>query len=178
SMTVSHLGFDVIEILGDHCPQVISVEFTRSLERKMEMIQNGLESIGNVVNEAVSHLKPILETLKMKESEIGRALSEAIRKARLEERTIGKCPVCGTGNLLILRSRKTKKRFIGCSNFFRGLCNASFPLPQKGSIKPLNKQCKICGWPLLQVKSKGRRPWNLCFNPKCESNMRRRKVEV
>ncbi len=175
SMVVSRLGFDVIEILDWHCPPVISVKFTRNLERKMEMIQNGSENVNNVINEAVQHLKPILENLKVKEPEIGKSLSEAIRRARIEERIIGRCPICGTENLMILRSRRTKKRFIGCTNFFNGLCKASFPLPQKGSIKPLKRECKSCGWPLLQVKSRGRRPWNFCFNPNCATNNRRRK---
>ncbi|RJS78513.1 DNA topoisomerase I [Candidatus Bathyarchaeota archaeon] len=172
SIVVSNLGFDVIEILSGYCPQVISVDFTRDLEEKMEMIQIGSEKMESVVNRAIRHLKPVLGTLKSRETEIGKALSESIRKTRMDERIVGQCPVCGTGKLLILRSRRTKKRFIGCTNFFKGLCKASFPLPQKGTLKPLRKNCKLCGWPLIQVRSRGRRPWNLCFNPECPSKER------
>ena len=172
SIAVSYLGFDVVEILDGYCPQIISVEFTRDLEEKMEMIQSGSEKMERVVGKAVEYLKPVLEELKNREREIGKALSESIRKARMEERTVGQCPVCGTGKLVILRSRRTKKRFIGCTNFFEGICKTSFPLPQKGSLKPLRKDCKLCGWPLIQVRSRGRRPWNLCFNPECPSKER------
>ena len=41
------------------------------------------------------------------------------------------CPDCKIGKLLIIRSRQTRKRFIGCSNYYNG-CRASGPLIQKG----------------------------------------------
>ena len=34
------------------------------------------------------------------------------------------CPQCHLGKLMVIRSRKTKKRFIGCSNYYNG-CRAS-----------------------------------------------------
>ena len=171
---VSELGFDVINILRKYCPLVISVEFTRSLEEKMEMIQNGKESMENVVREAVAQLKPVLERLKMNEREIGRALNEAIRKAKMRDRIIGTCPVCKTGQLMILYSRRTGKRFIGCTNFFKGLCKTSFPLPQRGKAKPSGRNCNSCGWPTVEVRIRGRRPMVICFNPDCPSKKGRR----
>ena len=131
-----------------------------------------------MLTEAVKILKPILEEIKSKEKIIGEALNEAVKKARIEERIIGKCPVCGTGQLMILYSRRTRKRFIGCTNYFKGKCETSFPLPQRGTLKPTGKKCKECGWPTIQVRIKGRRPWNLCFNPQCPTKERRKKVEV
>jgi len=175
---VTDLGFDIIEVLSKYCPQVISVQLTRELEEKMEKIQSNGEKRENVLTEAVKILKPILEEIKSKEKIIGEALNEAVKKARIEERIIGKCPVCGTGQLMILYSRRTRKRFIGCTNYFKGKCETSFPLPQRGTLKPTGKKCKECGWPTIQVRIKGRRPWNLCFNPQCPTKERRKKVEV
>jgi ssDNA-binding Zn-finger/Zn-ribbon topoisomerase 1 len=88
-------------------------------------------------------------------------------KARLEERIVGACPVCHSGKLAILRSKKTGKRFIGCTNYFEGTCKTAFPLPQRGLVKPLGGVCKSCSWPTVQVWMKVGRPWNLCFNPNC-----------
>jgi len=168
-ISVSDLGFDVISILKKFCPRVISVNFTRDLEERMEEIQNENEKMDNVLNRSVSQLRPVLENLKKYEETLGQALSEAIRKARMQERIVGICPICKTGKLMIIYSRRTRKRFIGCTSFFEGICKASFPLPQKGTVKPLRKNCQACEWPLVQVKIRGKRPWRLCFNPKCPS---------
>jgi len=164
---VTDLGFDVVEVLRKYCPGVISVKLTRDLEEKMEQIQRNSEKRENVLVEAVERLKPMLEELKKKEETIGQALSEAIKRARMQERIIGTCPSCGTGELMILYSRKTKKRFIGCTNYFKGLCETSFPLPQRGTVKPARRNCRACGWPIVQVRMRARRPWMLCFNPDC-----------
>ncbi len=172
---VTALGFDIVEILRKHCPRVISVRFTRELEEKMEQVQAGSEKRENVLVEAVDRLKPMLEELKRREETLGEELSKAVKRARMEERIVGKCPTCGTGNLIILYSRKTGKRFIGCTNYFKGLCKTSFPLPQKGTVRSLRNECTACGWPLVEVRMKGRRPWRLCFNPDCPRKEERRK---
>ncbi|MFQ6075716.1 MAG: DNA topoisomerase I [Candidatus Bathyarchaeia archaeon] len=180
-MMASELGMSVVQTLGGYCPQIISVEFTRKLEEEMEMIERGEGRKEDVLVEAVGRLKPILEKLKFLEEEIGRELSEGVRKARLEERIIGPCPTCKTGNLIILFSRRTGKRFAGCTNFSRGLCTTSFPLPQPPhSVKPTGNTCKACGYPMVRVRSRGRRPWNLCLNPDCprKEDYRRRRDEV
>lgn len=177
-IAVTVLGFDVIELLRKYCPEVISVKLTRELEQKMEQIQNNNGKRENVLLEAVDQLKPLLEDFKRKEEIIGKRLSEAIKRARKEERVVGNCPNCGTGNLIILYSRKTGKRFIGCTNYFKGICTTSFPLPQRGTVKPTRSECSACGWPTVQVWMKGRRPWTLCFNPNCpkkKEDRRRRK---
>jgi len=174
-IAVTDLGFGVTEVLFKHCSGVISVDFTRELEGKMEQIQNKDGKKEEVIVEAVDRLKPLLEEFKEREEKIGEALSQAIKRARMRDRIIGTCPDCGTGKLMILYSRKTRKRFIGCTNYFKSLCKTSFPLPQKGTAKPMGKNCRVCEWPLIQVLIMGRRPWMLCFNPKCPLKEERRK---
>jgi len=168
-IVVTDIGFDVVETLEKYCPSVISVAMTRELEDRMERIRTNDENRQNVLIDTVKRLKPILESFKTKEKMIGEALSQAIQKARLNQRVIGTCPSCGDGKLMILFSRRTRKRFIGCTNYFEGRCKTSFPLPQKGTVKPTGRNCSRCGWPLLIVSTLGRRPWNLCFNPNCPS---------
>jgi len=109
----------------------------------------------------------VLKELKQKEEEIGRRLSNAVERTRMEESIIGGCPICKTGKLLTIWSKKTGKRFVGCTNHFKGLCNTSFALPQKGTIKVHSRNCSGCGWPTVQVRTGGRRTWILCFNPDC-----------
>jgi len=166
-IVVTDLGFEVVDVLKKFCPTVVSLELTRKLEERMNEIQQGKETRENVLQAAVEILKPVIDKLKEKEQIIGARLSQAIKKARLEERIIGACPTCQNGKLVILRSRKTGKRFVGCTNYFEGTCRTAFPLPQKGLVKPLGIVCKSCGWPTVRVWVKRKRPWKLCLNPKC-----------
>jgi len=178
-ITVTDLGFEVLEVLEKYCPTVVSTKMTKELEEKMNEIQINGEKRENVLVEAVEILKPVTTELKSKEKIIGEQLSNAIKKAKLEERTIGACPICNSGKLMMIYSRRTGKRFIGCTNYFKGLCKASFPLPQKGTVRPLGKNCRGCGWPTVQVRMTRRRPWMLCLNPKCPlKEERRKKIEL
>lgn len=174
-MIVTDLGFEVLEVLKKYCPAVVSIKLTRELEEKMNKIQVNNEKREDVLLGAVELLKPITEELKSREKIIGEQLNNAIKKAGLEERAIGMCPICRTGKLIILYSRKTGKRFVGCTNYFKKQCTASFPLPQRGTVRPLGKNCRGCGWPTLLVRTKGGRPWTLCLNPKCPLKEERRK---
>ncbi len=176
---VTDLGFTILHVLEQYCPTIISIKFTRELEQKMNNIRESTEKRETILTDTIETLKPIINELKQNEKTIGETLSEAIRKAQIEERTIGPCPTCKTGNLAIIYSRKTGKRFIGCTNYFKGLCKTAFPLPQKGNIKPLRTNCRNCGWPTIQVRMHKKRPWKLCFNPACpQKEDRRKQVEM
>ncbi len=81
------------------------------------------------------------------------------------------CPDCHIGKLLIIRSHKTKKRFIGCSNYYNG-CRASSPLVQKGMICAIKMPCKICYWPIILIRYSKKQKWSRqCSNMKCESRI-------
>ena len=169
SLAISDLGLEVIEILSKYCPTVVSPELTRELEEKMAEIQQGKESKQAVLQNAIEILKPVMLELKEQEPVIGEQLSHSIQKSGLHERTVGACPKCADGKLVILRSKKTGKRFVGCTNYFEGKCNVTFPLPQNGIVKPQNSSCKSCGYPILRVWLKGKWSWKLCLNPNCSS---------
>ena len=169
------IGLKVVEVLEKYCPTVLSPELTRKLEEKMSEIRQRKETKGNVLLNAIESLKPVTNKLKEKEQVIGAQLTQALNKSKLEETKIGACPTCGSGKLVILYSKKTGKRFVGCTNYFKGKCKTAFPLPQRGSVKPSGNVCKGCCWPTLRVWIRGRRNWNLCLNPKCQLKMRRKK---
>ncbi len=173
-IVVTDLGLEVVDVLNEYCPAVVSIELTRKLEERMNEIQQGNETKENVLQDTIKILKPVTEQLKENERVIGERLSEALIKARLEERIIGPCLICKNGKLVILRSRTSGKRFVGCTNYFEGTCKTSFPLPQKGSAKPTGNVCRSCGWNTVRILLKGNRPWNLCINPLCST---KKKVE-
>ncbi len=173
-IAVTELGFNVAMVLDKYAPLVSSVELTRIIEEKMEQIQQGKINKETVIKEVTKQLTSQLTEFKINEQKIGEILSQASKKTQIHQRVVGKCPVCGTGDLIIVYSRKTKKRFIGCTNYFKGNCKTSFPLPQKGKIISTKSKCKACGYPQVLVKFKDKKPWSLCFNLNCSLKTKKR----
>lgn len=79
------------------------------------------------------------------------------------------CPLCHVGKLMVIRSRKTKKRFIGCSNYYNG-CRASSPLLQKAMLHATKIPCESCSWPLVVFRYSRKQKWaKQCSNINCPS---------
>jgi len=79
------------------------------------------------------------------------------------------CPECKLGQLMVIRSRTTRKRFMGCSNFYGG-CNASSPLLQKAKLRATKKACDVCRWPIIIFRYSRKQIWTKqCSNFNCES---------
>ena len=126
-------------------------------DQLMELIQEKKKNRTEVVEEAKQHLSKILEKFRENEKNIGKELMEGVKKFEEIKNTVGKCEKCG-GNLKIMHSKATRKRFVGCSNYPK--CSNSFPLPQKGDA---SATCKNCGLNIVQIKPFRRRPWKLCI---------------
>ncbi|MFQ6087974.1 MAG: DNA topoisomerase I [Candidatus Methanofastidiosia archaeon] len=80
---------------------------------------------------------------------------------------LGKCAQCG-GDLRIIRSRSSGKRFVGCSNYPR--CKNTFPIPQRGKLTPMG-ECDACGAPVVETGSS-----KFCINPNCKKNVKSQMV--
>jgi len=160
---LTDLGFSVVSVLSTYCPSVLSVNLTRKLEEEMSKIELQEKSRQEVLIDAIEKLIPILENFKRKELEIGAALEEALAKVNRKHFVLGVCPICG-GELKIIKSRKSHKRFVGCSNYWNNKCNFSAPLPQSGIIEPTGKTCPKCGFPTVIIRRPKRRPQELCVN--------------
>lgn len=128
----------------------------------MDGIVSGDEAKEDVVDRSRKMLKEVMTNLQNEKDEISRE----IRKGIKEDLVVGKCPAenC-SGNLIVRTSRKTKKRFIGCDAYPE--CRTTFPIPQKGLLVTTQEECKNCGYPIIKVINKGRKPWDLCINPDC-----------
>ena len=163
-MVATPLAFRVTEILTKYCPKVIDVTFTRELETKMEQIELGKQAREHVVLETVDYLKPVIEDLKTKEEEVGKELNTIINEMWLASITLSvPCPKCGS-TLKVVRNPRTKKRFVGCTGKWKTNCTFGLPLPQFGALTLLEKRCPECGFQMVQVRSKGRRPMVSCSN--------------
>ncbi len=175
SIEATDLGVKTVETLEKHSPEILDEELTRSFEEEMDELMGGKKT-GEEVEAKNRHvLLKVLEKFKKEEKEIGEELRSALFKAqeeKAESDALGKCPVCKEGLLVIRRNPKTKKRFLGCSNYPK--CTETQPLPQKGSVKPAKKDCPTCGYPMANVWSRGKKaPWVICTNINCPSKKKK-----
>jgi DNA topoisomerase-1 len=156
------LGFAVVESMRERVPAIVSTELTRSMEEQLEWVEQGGQDAASVVEFAVDRLVESLAAFRGSQAEIGRQIGGAAAQSAAD---IGRCPVCKTGGLRMIRSRATKKRFVGCSNYASG-CRASAPLPQKGVVRSYGKVCR-CGWPIVWLAFGRGKKWNICVNMQC-----------
>jgi DNA topoisomerase-1 len=170
----TELGISLLEMMQEYCPKIVSTELTRETERELEDIESGKTDGAKVIENAITILSRQIELLKSSEANVGAQIGTAAVQNRYARVVIGRCPTCKAGDLVVIRSRKTRKRFVGCTNYPQG-CRASAPLPQRGYIKPTAKPCPKCGWPVIFVRM-GRYPWKLCVNLACESKVGRVKI--
>ncbi len=144
-------------------PDILSPELTRFLEKEMDDIQQQNKNREDVLSRAKAELLELLENFKSREEDIGNDLVTGLQRYWKSKEDLGECPKCGDGTLRVIRSAKTGKRFVGCSNYSEGKCDQTFPLPQKGNLSPLDEKCPHCGYQMFQVIS-GRRKWETCVN--------------
>ncbi len=161
----TELGMAVAEALMRHMKPVSTPEMTSQLEDEMTEIAEEQKSKEEVVDHSRQLLKSVMEGLE----EERKALRETVQAGLKAEGLIGKC-VCG-GELRVVVSKRTKKRFVGCSNYFNAdgdqKCSVSYPLPQKGLVSSTGQTCSICGAPMVRIINKGKKPWDICLSPLC-----------
>jgi len=169
----TEIGFQIIQSMRKYVPSIVSTDLTKSMEKQLEEIELGKARSTLVIENAIDELKGTMITFKEKEIEIGRQITDAVlisqNKQQLQQTVLGTCPVCNKGVLKIIRSKVTKKRFVGCSNYSSGTCKATAPLPQKGSIKTTGKMCALCLWPVLRTIYAAKHSWEFCINKQCPS---------
>jgi DNA topoisomerase-1 len=149
----------VIDALDD-C-EVVKPRMTATLEQDMDFISEGKKSLKETVAESRKMLSEVMISLEKERDNI----KTSIKDAQREENTIGKCPICGKD--MIIRNSKKGKRFVGCTGYPN--CNNTYSLPQFGGVFSTGKVCEKCSAPVVRIKAKGKRAWELCLNSNCSS---------
>ena len=170
-MRVSELGLKLVETLEESAPQIISVKLTREMQQSLDRIYEQDSDAEGVLLDALDRVLSAIRDLRAIRKPMGEELDRAVHKVLRSQRILGTCPDCKTGTLMIIRSRRTGKRFVGCSNYSEG-CRASMPLPQSGVILS-SKDCEFCGWAIIKVKFTNRFLTS-CVNLDCESRIRKK----
>ncbi len=166
NMVLRELGFSVVENMKRHAPEILETRMTREIEGRLE----GIADLSAGSTEEREMLRDAVRSISSQIMAIGfvgtepRAVKQVV--ARIPPRTLvlARCPSCKVGELRVVRSRKSGKRFVGCSNYENG-CRASAPLPQKGRVLPTAVNCAHCSWPIVLVIRRSR--WRLCVNMSC-----------
>lgn len=157
----TEIAFAVIDTLEKYADDITTPTMTSKLEKEMAGVEKGKKKKDEVVVDSREMLGTVMKELTVNYNNI----SESLRDAVADTNTVGKCS-CG-GDLRIIVSKRTRKRFLGCTRYSEG-CRISFPLPQKGKIVPLESLCEICNLPMITV-SGGRRSYTMCINHECKS---------
>ncbi|MBN1175102.1 DNA topoisomerase I [Candidatus Woesearchaeota archaeon] len=165
SLEPTEIGIKTSDTLEKHVPDIVKEDLTRDFEDEMELIREEKSTKDKVLDKAKIALSKILGEFQAKEKEIGKNLKESLFESQEKENTIGECPKCKEGTLMIKYSPKTKQYFLGCSNYPD--CTALFGLPGTGKgVKAANKNCESCGYPMV-IMGTGRNQRTLCINMDC-----------
>ncbi len=129
----TEIGFIVNDILVEHFPKVVDLEFTAKMEEELDEIANGDKEWVPVIR---AFYDPFHENLKTKEKEVEKHVEQ------LDE----KCP--DSGHPLIIKFGRFGK-FIACSNYPE--CKYTRPMPEEQKIIDENSGviCDVCGKPMV-----------------------------
>jgi len=186
----TEIGLVVNDILVEHFPKIVDIQFTAKMEENLDEIAQGKEKWIEIIKE---FYQPFSQNLKQKYEEVS-------KKEFTEKPTNKKCPKCSAP--LLIRLGKFGK-FYACSKFpqckhteslAENNLNIKCPKCQKGEItekrtkkgklffgcnkfpkcdfalwdKPTGQKCQECG-SLLVEKNKNVR----CSNKTCKSNSKK-----
>ena len=187
----TELGFIVNNIMSDYFKQIVDVDFTAGMERKLDNIEEGNEEWKKVVGE---FFEPLQVAIEKAEKEISKVVIEdkvsdvpcdkcgrmmVIKKGGygtflacpgypecknakpIVEELDVPCPKCG-GKILAKRSKKGKK-FFGCSNY----PNCDFV----SWNEPIKEPCPKCGSYMTMKFSKTKGNYAVCSNGECGNTM-------
>lgn len=183
----TELGTIVLELLKEHFPDIINLEFTADMEENLDKIEEGdLDWIKVLKN----FYKPFSTTLEKADEAIGKVEIEdevtdeicehcdrnlVIKIGRfgkflacpgfpdcrftkpLLEPTGVKCPEC-EGDIVLRRSKKGR-RFYGCSSY----PECEFMIWDQ----PIKEECPECGGLMVQKNARGKEPYFKCIDQEC-----------
>jgi DNA topoisomerase-1 len=150
----------VVDLLVEHFPQVMDLKFTAHMEEDLDKIAGREMAYTDALDEFWMPFSTALKTAKEK---LG-----AIRGQDTGE----KCPDCGKP-LVVKFSKKTGKKFVGCSGYLEG---CKYIKPSEGAAaRPVAEEtehkCPNCGKPMLKRFSR-RGPFLGCAGyPDCKTTM-------
>ncbi|NQU78514.1 DNA topoisomerase I [Candidatus Woesearchaeota archaeon] len=162
ALKATTLGIKTVDTLDKYSPDILDEELTHSIELEMEKVRTGKKKEDEVLEDAKVLLTKTLEKFKKHEKKIGQELLDAAQETEKNMSTIGPCPIC-KGTLVIKRGKFG--RFIACDLYPD--CSITFKLPINALVKPTKNKCESCGYPMITLIKRAKRPQDACINPDC-----------
>ncbi|MCH3944051.1 MAG: DNA topoisomerase I [Atopobiaceae bacterium] len=159
----SQLGMAVIDALHSYAPHVTTPDMTNELEQDMTKVADGKDTQSQVVEHSRALLAGMMDDLIEHKEDLGEAISDAVTA----DAKVGTCPKCGK-DLVMKHSAKTRGSFIGCMGWPD--CDVTYPVPS-GRVEAVEEVCPTCGAPQLKVHPFRSKPYTVCVNPKCPTNV-------
>ncbi|HEY9398417.1 MAG TPA: DNA topoisomerase I [Nitrososphaeraceae archaeon] len=164
----TELGFTILKTMNKFVSEIVSTRLTNFLESSIKRIEEGNITMNDVRKYLEKSLESPLNKIKTNEGSIGNEIKNVLTNSD-NEMTIGKCPKCHNGEMILIKSRKSNKRYIACSQYRVTGCNAIASVPQLGFIIKSNTICS-CGWPILRIMFARKKLWMICVNRVCPEN--------
>jgi DNA topoisomerase-1 len=164
----TELGFTIFNTMKKFVSEIVSTKLTNFLESSIKGIEKGELNITDVRKYLEKSLESPLNKIKTNEWAIGDEIKNVLTNSESGMR-IGKCPKCQFGEMILIKSSKSNKRFIVCSQYRVTGCNAIASVPQIGFIKKSKTICS-CGWPILRIVFARKKLWRICVNRVCPEN--------
>jgi ssDNA-binding Zn-finger/Zn-ribbon topoisomerase 1 len=146
-------------------PEIVSTKLSTFLESSIKRIEDGDLEMIDIRKYLEKSLEIPLNKIQINELAIGDEIKNGLNDSE-NETSIGKCPKCHLGEMILVKSRKSNKRFIACSQYRVTGCKTIVSVPQVGKIKRSNSICS-CGWPILRIIFNGKKIWPICVNRVC-----------
>ena len=187
TLVPTELGEVSTNLMKERFPKIVNVKFTAQMEENLDMVENGNEEWGELLNDFYGDFDKTLKKAKadmegvkiqLKEDETDIICEKCGRRMVVKVGRYGKfiaCPgypecqnikkfvektgvVCPKcGGDVIVKHTKTKRIFYGCSNY-----------PKCDFVswnEPVNEKCPQCGEILF--KKKGKKPVLFCAKEGC-----------
>ncbi len=133
----TQLGMVVTDLLVEHFPKIMDVQFTAQMEGELDQIAENKADMNSVLTE---FYEPFHQSLKLAETQMQRASLPSDVK----------CPDCGAPMLIKFSS---KGQFLGCSKYPD--CKTTQPLSgERKKAEVTDFSCAKCGKPLLKRENK------------------------
>ena len=166
SIQATELGLHTVKIMEKYFHELTDEEFTRGIEEQMELIRQKNKEPEEVLTNAKEKLTIILDKIRKNEATIGKDLISANKETQEIQNNLGPCPVCKEGSIMIRHGKFGA--FAACNKYPD--CKTTYNLPKNALIKPANK-ISPKGYPMIQVITKGKQPFELSLNPEENLNL-------
>lgn len=164
----TELGFTILNTMKKFIPEIVSIKLSTFLESSIKRIEDGDLEMNDIHKYLEKSLEIPLNKIKINELAIGDEIKNGLNDSE-NATSIGKCPKCHVGEMILVKSRKSDKRFIACSEYRLTGCNTIASVPQLGNIKRSNSICS-CGWPILRIIFNRKKIWTICVNRVCPNS--------